>query len=149
LPLGRHGPSLPGPAHPPHLLPPAPDTIDSPLGRPCCAPPCAFGHLLRTGPDVSRPPPPFPLPQSAPPPLRLTSVTGHHLESAPPPPSLPGRPPSRLPDPIKGHNTLAATSTTRSHLHPLLSSLGRSRPSSSDHRRHPSLSCRLLIARRC
>jgi hypothetical protein len=107
-----------------------------------------------------RPPPPhetgclsasssFPLPQSVPPPLRLPSVPSRHLESAPPPPSLPGRPPPRLPDPIKGRNTPAATSTTRSHLHPLLSSLERSRPSSSDHRRHPSSLCRLLIARRC
>jgi hypothetical protein len=90
----------------------------------------------------------FPLPQSAPPPLCLPSITGHHLESAPPPPSLPGRPPPRFPDPIKGRNTPSATSTTRSHLHPLLSSLERSLPSSSDHRHHPSSLCRLLIARR-
>jgi hypothetical protein len=104
-----------------------------------------------------RPPPPhetrclsasssFPLPQSVPPPLRLppylaTTLKAHHHHHH----YLAGH----LPDPIKGRNTPTATSTTRSHLHPLLSSLGRSRPSSSDHRRHPSSLCRLLIARRC
>jgi hypothetical protein len=150
LPLGRHGPSLPGPAHLPHLLQMASDTLPPSLGRPRHVPPCASGHLLRMGPDVSQPPtPPFPSLNRHRLLFASPFVTGHHLESAPPPPSLPGRPPPRLPDPIKGRNTLAATSTTRSHHHPLLSSLGRLHPSSSDHRCHPSSSCRLLIARRC
>jgi hypothetical protein len=47
-------------SEPGRLLPPAPDTLTPPLGRPRRAPLCASGHLLRTGPDVSRPPPPFP-----------------------------------------------------------------------------------------
>jgi hypothetical protein len=122
----------------------------SAIARPCHAPPCASGHLLRTGPDVSWPPPP-PFPSLSQRRLLFASpsITGHHLESVPPPPSLPDRPPPRLPDPIKGCNILAATSTTRSHHHPLLSSLRRPRPLSSDHCRHPSSSCRLLIAHRC
>jgi hypothetical protein len=47
-------------SEPSHLLPPAPDTLTLPLGRPRRVPPCAYGHLLRMGPDASRPPPPFP-----------------------------------------------------------------------------------------
>jgi hypothetical protein len=47
-------------SEPGRLLPPAPDTLMPPLGRPRRAPPCASGHLLRTRPDVSQPPPPFP-----------------------------------------------------------------------------------------
>jgi hypothetical protein len=150
LPLGRHDPSLPGPGHLPHLLPLASDTIVPSLGRPRRVPLCASGHLLRTGPDVSRPPPP-PFPSLNRCRLLFTSpsITSHHLQSAPPPPSLPGRPPPRLPDPIKRRNTPTATSTTCSHHHPFLSSLGRPHPSSSDHRHPPSSSCRLLIARRC
>jgi hypothetical protein len=44
-------------SEPGRLLPPAPDT---PNAAARMAAPHASGHLLRTGPDASRPPPPFP-----------------------------------------------------------------------------------------
>jgi hypothetical protein len=60
-------------SEPGRLLPLAPDTLTPPLGQPRRAPPCTSGHLLRTEPDASWPPPPFP------------SLNRHHLLFASPP----------------------------------------------------------------